>query len=174
MPIGYTVVGHCLVVCWLMKNNALMQRTHFALARSFETALENALQASRKADSIVNHTLKNTMANTVAKIEVFPEKVDQRATTVHHLQLAAAALGRGMRAYRHRQANVHMDQHCDTSSLQLVNLQTFMRELMAGRQMRVTIPDITLLIDENLCSLIVDMASATPSSMPPPRTRMFN
>ena len=80
-------------------------------------------QASRKADSILNHTLKNTMADAVGDIDMFLQKTAANID-VMHLRQAAAALRRGMRQCRHRQAYLQLAAH---------RYQVVLRPLLRGR-----------------------------------------
>ena len=134
------------------------RRSEFWFFEFFETSLKTAIEASRKADSILNHTLKNTMADAAGQIEMFLEHVGCSDNDAEHLQLCIASLYRGMRSCRHRQAYVQMAANTYEVSLQPVRLAEFVGRLVAGRRMRVQVPEGVLMLDATLCSLMLDNA----------------
>ena len=135
----------------------LGRRKSFSLEHSFQAALELAVEASRKADSILNHTLKNTMADAVGDIDMFLQKTAANID-IMHLRQAAAALRRGMRQCRHRQAYLQLAAHRYQVVLQTVDLKAFASELTSGRQVTLDVCELTVMLDVTLCSLILENA----------------
>ena len=153
--VGILMVA-CLLLLVAMRSVILMRRRQFRLERSFQAALQEALEASRKADSILNHTLKNTMADAAADIEMFLTNTDLPEPSVRHLRLSMATLRRGMRACRHRQAYIKLESAGYQPSLQPVQLSALVDEVTAGRDIRVSVEDKRVLLDEKLYSLVLD------------------
>ena len=134
------------------------RRSEFVLLEYFETSLKTAIEASRKADSVLNHTLKNTMADAAGQIGMFLEQAGCSDSDAEPLQLCVAALHRGMRSCRHRQAYVQMAANAYEVSLQPVRLAEFVGRSVAGRRMRVEVPRRVLMLDATLCGLVLDHA----------------
>ena len=99
------------------------------------------VNAGRHADSILNHTLKNTMADAAGSIELFLEGRQDRGGDAVHLQKAAAALWRGMRSCRNRQAYLHLVAGNYLVSLQSLNLREWVMDLTTGRNVQLEVPD---------------------------------
>ena len=133
----------------------LNRRRSFLLEYCFQTALETAVAASRQADSILNHTLKNTMGDAAGNIEMFLDEVDS-STDVVYLRQSWASLRGGMRACQHRQAYLHLAAQKYKISLHPVALLEFATEVTSGRQVRLNVPNVTVLLDPTLCGLIFD------------------
>ena len=117
------------------------RRHSFLLERFFEEALRVQVNAGRHADSILNHTLKNTMADAAGSIELFLERRQNRGESEVHLQHAAAALRRGMRSCRNRQAYLHLVAGNYVVSLQRLNLKEWVTDLTTGRDVQLEVPD---------------------------------
>ena len=113
---GAFFVAFCISV-------SLNRRWQFFKQWAYQSELKTTLAASRKADSILNHTLKNTMADAAGEIEIFLQ--DPSADSTAHLRQSYAALRRGMRSCRHRQAYLHLAMHSYVLSIRRVNLVAF-------------------------------------------------
>ena len=155
LRVGILMVG-CLLLLVAMRLVILMRRRQFRLERSFQAALRVALEASRKADSILNHTLKNTMADAASDMELFLTNTDLLEPSVRHLRLSMAALRRGMRACRHRQAYIQLEGGSYQPSQQPVQLKVLVDEVTAGKDIQVSVEDKRVLLDEKLYSLVLD------------------
>ena len=134
------------------------RRLQFLILRQFASNLETAVGASRKADSILNHTLKNTMADAAGEIELFLKDHPEDTTSLLYLRRSMECLRRGMRTCRHRQAYLQLAADRYKLSLQPVNLRSLLTEHCSGRNMQLSIADLTVRLDVTLCGLIMDNA----------------
>ena len=141
-----------------MRFDSLSRRRTFILQRYFQVALDKAVESSRKADSILNHTLKNYMADGAGEIELFLDRVDGDEPMYAELHSATTCLQRGMRACRQRQAYLQLASGDYRLSLYPVELETFAKQITAGRDMTTEVPSLRVLLDPTLLGLIFDNA----------------
>ena len=141
-----------------MRSDSLTRRRTFILQRYFQVALGKAVESSRKADSILNHTLKNYMADGAGEIELFLDRVDGEDPMYAELHSATISLQRGMRACRQRQAYLQLTSGDYRLSLYPVELETFAKQITAGRAMTTEVPSLRVLLDRTLLGLIFDNA----------------
>ena len=141
-----------------MRSDSLTRRRTFILQRYFQVALGKAVESSRKADSILNHTLKNYMADGAGEIELFLDRVDGEDPMYAELHSATISLQRGMRACRQRQAYLQLTSGDYRLSLHPVELETFAKQITAGRAMTTEVPSLRVLLDCTLLGLIFDNA----------------
>ena len=146
----------CMFLLLAMRLGTLTRRRQFRLERMFHAALQAAVQGARKADSVLHHTLKNTMADAAGELDALAITADLPEAPSRHLQLSLASLRRGMRSCRHRQVYLHLESKSYRPSLQPVNLHALVEDVTAGRAMEVTVDPRVVLMDEDLCSLILD------------------
>eukprot|EP00667_Euglena_gracilis_P012341 EG_transcript_12678 len=116
--------------------------------------LEQELHTSQTADNILNHTLKNTLADVAGIIEMYLAGAHDRST----LEDAITSLRRGMKSCRQRQVYLKLVAGEYTPVLNEVRLKEFGESLLAGRAVRGQFPDLTVYLDQMLCSLILENA----------------
>jgi len=119
-----------------------------------ETLLARQMHAGETADNILNHMLKNTLADVAGYIELFLAG----SATVESLHDGVTCLRRGMKACRDRQAYLKLVAGTYTPDANAVGLRELGQELLAGRQGRAEVDDLTVLMDRTLITLILDTA----------------
>eukprot|EP00667_Euglena_gracilis_P005485 EG_transcript_5524 len=131
----------CLLLERLRRSNFLAQ-----------TQLAQELQASQLADSILNHTLKNILADVEANLEVFLAGAADTTLLVDGI----ACLRRGMQHCKERQVYLKLAAGEYQPTPTPVRLPGLAHQLVAGRPIAVLVPDLEVLLDATLMSLILE------------------
>ena len=147
-----------MITMVIIRRDTLSQRQAFFQRIFFEVSLDKVVRSSRKADSILNHSLKNQMADGSGAIELFLETVNMKDPKYAPLHDATICLQRGMRACRQRHAYLQLAAGDYVLSLHTVALETFARQITAGRDIVVDVPSLRVNLDLTLLSLIFDSA----------------
>eukprot|EP00668_Euglena_longa_P028552 GGOE01035826.1.p1 GENE.GGOE01035826.1~~GGOE01035826.1.p1 ORF type:complete len:705 (+),score=194.88 GGOE01035826.1:149-2116(+) len=142
----FTAFLHCIIAIVVER----WSRSQFLT----ETLLARELHASRTADSILNHTLKNILSDAAATAELFLAGREERDS----LQSAIHCLRRGMRACKDRQVYLKLVAGEYAPSLHTVDLEEFGRDLVAGRDVKVSTAKLTVRTDVALLNLILENA----------------
>eukprot|EP00667_Euglena_gracilis_P001628 EG_transcript_1628 len=143
------VVIMAAVVTALMAVSVERSRRSMVLA---ETMLMRQLQASQMADSILNHTLKNILADVAGNLELFLANVVGRDV----LEDAMVGLTRGMKSCKERNVYLKLVAGEYTPTMNAVNLREFGQQLIAGRNVLGSFPDLTVYLDYTLLNLVME------------------
>eukprot|EP00668_Euglena_longa_P008255 GGOE01009936.1.p1 GENE.GGOE01009936.1~~GGOE01009936.1.p1 ORF type:complete len:715 (+),score=172.21 GGOE01009936.1:200-2146(+) len=122
------------------------------LALLAETKLVRELQASQAADSILNHTLKNVFADVAGIIELFLASAVGRDA----LEDALMCLMRGTRLCKQRNVCLKLAAGEYIPIMNVVNLKEFGHQLVAGRNITGSFPDLTVNLDCTLLTLVME------------------
>eukprot|EP00667_Euglena_gracilis_P003538 EG_transcript_3544 len=137
------------VVTILMAVTLERSRRSMVLA---ETMLMRELQASQMADGILNHTLKNILADVAGNIELFLANVVGRDV----LEDAMAGLTRGMKSCKERNVYLKLVAGEYTPTMNVVHLRDFGQQLIAGRNVLGSFPDLAVYLDYTLLNLVME------------------
>eukprot|EP00668_Euglena_longa_P036242 GGOE01046580.1.p1 GENE.GGOE01046580.1~~GGOE01046580.1.p1 ORF type:complete len:493 (-),score=84.55 GGOE01046580.1:483-1961(-) len=119
-----------------------------------ETLLARELHASQTADSILNHTLKNILSDAAATLELYLAGQGERDT----LESAIGGLRRGMRACKNRQVYLKLVGGEYAPHQHTVDLQEFVKELVAGRDVQSNASKMIVHTDAVLLNLVLENA----------------
>jgi len=119
-----------------------------------ERLLSQQMHVAVTADDILNHMLKNTLADAAGYIELFLAG----ASTSEVLHDSVHCLRRGMKACKQRQVYVKLVAGEYVPVQNEVDLRAFAEDLIAGRVARGEFPDLTVLLDSALLTLVLENA----------------